>query len=172
MKRQQKGFTLIELVVVIVILGILSAFALPRFLDLRRDARIASIEGIGGSIKSASGLVGTACAVDSNCSNAADDALVSIDNLDGPDIQVTNGYAAHSAQGILRAADIGFTSPSNDNTGTLDNSRLSASSTGDGPNALVIEADNAATPSDCSVTYEEPANPGDAPDIVISTSGC
>ena len=54
--RKQKGFTLIELVMVIVILGILAAFALPRFADLGGDAREASIKGAQGAVKSASAI--------------------------------------------------------------------------------------------------------------------
>ncbi len=50
MKKHQSGFTLIELVVVIVILGILAATALPRFVDLTGDAEQASIDGITGAI--------------------------------------------------------------------------------------------------------------------------
>lgn len=51
--RKQSGFTLIELVVVIVILGILAATAAPKFMDLQKDARESALNGMAGAMKSA-----------------------------------------------------------------------------------------------------------------------
>jgi prepilin-type N-terminal cleavage/methylation domain-containing protein len=56
MKQVQRGFTLIELVMVIVILGVLAAVAIPKFVDLKSDARAAALSGVAGALNSASAI--------------------------------------------------------------------------------------------------------------------
>ncbi|TCS44048.1 prepilin-type N-terminal cleavage/methylation domain-containing protein [Reinekea marinisedimentorum] len=57
MKRAVRGFTLIELVIVFVVISILAAIAIARFADLRSNARTAVIEQVAGGMRSLSGLV-------------------------------------------------------------------------------------------------------------------
>ena len=82
---QERGFTLIELVVVITILGILAAFAVPRFIALDSQARVATVNGLAGSVKSAASLArGLAMATSQGASGSV--------TMEGAAITLNNYY--------------------------------------------------------------------------------
>ena len=92
--KRQNGFTLIELVVVIVILGILAVTAAPKFLNLQDDARASSLQGLKGAIEGAAGITYGKAAIQGK------EAAVSgsVDN-----ITVVYGYPAATSAALTSA---------------------------------------------------------------------
>ena len=142
MDKAQKGFTLIELVVVITILGILAAFAFPRFAALETEARAATVDGLGGSLRSASALAHSMSLVQGSPATI---------NMEGQVVTITNGYPSN--------ADIDDTLT--DFTGFA----LSA-----GP-PVSFAPTGAGSPANCQVTYAE-AGAGGTPTIIVTSTDC
>jgi MSHA pilin protein MshA len=143
MRTRVRGFTLIELVVVITILGILSAFAVPKFLSLDKQARIAALQGLQGSVRSAAAL--------SHSLYLANGGTAVV--IDGATITMANGYP--------NAADTGIPATLQDITGFT----YTASSG-------LFSKVGAPTPANCSFTYTAAAS-GSSPTIsALDTTGC
>ena len=109
--KRQTGFTLIELIVVIVILGILAATALPRFVNMQSDARVAAVNGMAGGIRSAVAVISSRYLLNGN--NAAttvttqDGTVVTVNAATGIPVGVKAGVGGGIGN-ALQSTD-GFT---------------------------------------------------------------
>ncbi len=115
MKRFDKGFTLIELVMVIVVLAILAAVAIPRFIDLQSDARVATAKGIGGAIAGASNILhsqfllkGTAYQLGTTDGFSNDTAVLSNANIAGATAAAADNVTMTTV-GVLVTITVGNT---------------------------------------------------------------
>ncbi|KVX01643.1 prepilin-type N-terminal cleavage/methylation domain-containing protein [Shewanella frigidimarina] len=100
---KQRGFTLIELVVVIIILGILAVVAAPKFINLKSDALIASLKGLQGALKSANTLVYSKAVLAGQ--EKLEPGSVTVN---GTTISTTVGYISVPAENVAKALDGSF----------------------------------------------------------------
>lgn len=103
MRRNNGGFTLIELIVVIVILGILAVTAAPKFIDLQSDARLATLNGMKAAINSAVSLTYGKSLVTGVEKNATGSKV----SINGAKVEVCYGYPCYAHDKIEAVLDIG-----------------------------------------------------------------
>lgn len=102
--KKQAGFTLIELVIVIIILGILAVTAAPKFLNLQDDAKKAAADGVKGAVASASQLVYSRAVLDG--SEKDDTGTKTVKLADNSTVTIKYGYPTATSGGIGKAATI------------------------------------------------------------------
>ena len=184
--KRQSGFTLIELVVVIVILGILAATAAPKFMNLQGDARISALNGLKGAVKSAVSMTyskailkgieksetGTVCANGSDLNGAT---------CSDP-IDIVYGRPDATADGLIKSLDI--ESKAVESSGDANDTTVEWNYFVSGNSIVIFSSSGGLAPKDqkvktgdqqaegCNLTYTKSTGETAAPEVTVTTNKC
>jgi len=171
--QQQRGFTLIELIIVIVILGILAVTAAPKFIDIQGDATASTLQGVKAALQGGSQLIYAKSAIAGEQDNAEAAGITSQVSAGGEIVDTDFGYpdaekatdATLSGWVVLATADWVLTVGSATDTSTPALGAFAIT-----PAGLTLPTDF--TAGTCQVIYTEATAANETPDIVIASGGC
>jgi len=164
--NKQKGFTLIELIIVIVILGILAVTAAPRFIDLQSDAKASTLKGVKAALQGASQLVYARAAIDGKLNGTVADP-VSV-TLSSGSVSTVNGYPNAATITSVALINTFVDLDSADFSVVADATSNQFLITLGGSSAATFAE---ATAAGCLVSYTTAAA-NSSPSIVVNSTGC
>ena len=148
---RKRGFTLIELVVGIAVIGTLAAIAIPRYIEVQNQARAAKLQQAVGAVSSGAKLFKAQCLVNGgSCATVA---------MEGVNVTGVNSYPTANTAGIVTAAG-------------LSTSDYVVSGGGAAAGDTVTIAVSSPTASSCQFTYSAPAAANTAPTITVASTAC
>ncbi|MCR3893922.1 prepilin-type N-terminal cleavage/methylation domain-containing protein [Aeromonas caviae] len=149
--KKQSGFTLIELVIVIIILGILAVTAAPKFLNLQDDARTSTLKGVEGSLNSAGAMVYSKAVIAGKDTTASD----TLDIGNGVDVGIAFGYPKATKDDLEKVLQL---STNDWSFGTPASSSIK----------IFPAGVSASTATDCYVTYTQAITSGSQPTAAVT----
>ncbi|AZG74987.1 prepilin-type N-terminal cleavage/methylation domain-containing protein [Shewanella livingstonensis] len=165
---KQSGFTLIELVIVIIILGILAVVAAPKFINLKSDAYASSMQGVAAAINSGKIMVYSACVISTSCDEtkgiATGNGLGNSIIVQGQSITLAYGYPRHTSAGIARLINI-----ADNNDGGEFN--ITTYDINDRPGLRIRPNADYAT-NKCEIRYSQPLAAGEQPLVEVNIDDC